>query len=70
MRAVVNEEMCEGHGKCQLAAPEVFVLGDDDVSKVKLDPVPESLRDKVERAARLCPRQAISVVETASVGNA
>jgi ferredoxin len=52
-----------------MAAPEVFVLGDDDVSRVKLDPVPDALREKVERAARLCPRQAISVVETAAVGS-
>lgn len=63
MRAVVNEDMCEGHGKCQLTAPEVFEVGDDDVSRVKLDPVPAELREKVERAVRLCPRQAISIVE-------
>ncbi len=69
MRAVVNEEMCEGHGKCQMSAPEVFELGDDDISRVKLDPVPEELRDKVERAARLCPRQAINVIEAATAAN-
>jgi ferredoxin len=69
MRAVVNEEMCEGHGKCQLAAPEVFELGEDDVSRVKVDPVPAELREKVERAARLCPRQAIAVVEAAAVNS-
>jgi len=68
MKAVVNEDMCEGHGKCQLAAPEVFVLGDDDISKVKLDPIPEELYEKVRRAARLCPRQAITVSEPATVG--
>jgi ferredoxin len=52
-----------------MAAPEVFELGDDDVSRVLVDPVPEELREKVERAARLCPRQAITVVEAAAVGN-
>jgi ferredoxin len=67
MRAVVNEDMCEGHGKCQLTAPEVFEVGDDDVSRVKLDPVPAELREKVERAVRLCPRQAISIVEEPAV---
>jgi ferredoxin len=69
MRAVVNEDMCEGHGKCQMSAPEVFELGDDDISRVKLDPVPEELRQKVERAARLCPRQAISLSEADAPGN-
>lgn len=63
MRVQVNHDMCEGHGKCEMTAPEVFELRDDDLSYVKLDPVPEELREKVERAIRLCPRQAISVVE-------
>jgi ferredoxin len=69
MRAVVNEDMCEGHGKCQMSAPEVFELGDDDISRVKLDPVPENLREKVERAARLCPRQAINLIEAPAPAN-
>ncbi|HEX6030738.1 MAG TPA: ferredoxin [Tepidiformaceae bacterium] len=64
MRVHVNPDMCEGHGKCEMTAPEVFELGDDDLSRVKLDPVPEDLREKVERAVRLCPRQAISVIES------
>ena len=69
MKATVNDEMCEGHGKCQLAAPEVFELGDDDISRVKLDVIPEELYEKVRRAARLCPRQAITVTEPATVGD-
>jgi ferredoxin len=60
VKVVVNSDMCEGHAKCQQAAPEVFKLGPDDVSVVLIDDVPESLKDKVDRAIRLCPRQAIS----------
>lgn len=60
MKVVVNADMCEGHGKCQQAAPEVFKLGDDDVSVVLVDDVPAALKGKVDRAIRLCPRQAIS----------
>jgi ferredoxin len=52
--------MCEGHAKCEMAAPEVFKLGPDDVSIVLVDEVPEELREKVDRAIRLCPRQAIA----------
>ena len=62
MRVRVDEMQCEGHGKCELAAPEVFELGDDDVSRVLVDEVPEDLREKVDRAIRLCPRQAIAWV--------
>ena len=60
MKVKVNSDMCEGHGKCEQAAPEVFKLGPDDVSIVLVDDVPDSLKDKVDRAIRLCPRQAIS----------
>jgi ferredoxin len=63
MRVQVDHDRCEGHAKCQLAAPEVFELRDDDLSYVKLDPVPDNLKDKVERAIRLCPRQAIGRVD-------
>ncbi|GMU40231.1 MAG: ferredoxin [Chloroflexota bacterium] len=55
----VDQQMCEGHGKCQISAPEVFEHRDDDLSHVILDEVPETLVAKVDRAIRLCPRQAI-----------
>lgn len=60
MKVIVSEDLCEGHGKCQAAAPEVFRLGpDDDCSQVLVDEVPADLMEKVEQAVRLCPRQAI-----------
>lgn len=65
MKVQVNHDKCEGHGKCQMAAPEVFELRDDDLSYVLVDDVSEELKAKVERAIRLCPRQAISWVEKA-----
>lgn len=59
MKVAVDHDVCEGHGKCQQAAPAVFELRDDDLSYVLMDDVPESLRPDVEKAIRLCPRQAI-----------
>ena len=55
----VDELMCEGHGRCEDAAPEVFKLDEDDVSRVIVDEVPEEQVGAVEQAIRLCPRQAI-----------
>ncbi|MGE0599335.1 MAG: ferredoxin [Dehalococcoidia bacterium] len=63
MKVKVDADMCEGHAKCQMAAPEVFKVGDDDVSVVLIDEVPKELEEKVGRAIRLCPRQAISWVK-------
>ncbi|MCC6380946.1 MAG: ferredoxin [Dehalococcoidia bacterium] len=62
MRVVVKAELCEGNGKCEAAAPEVFRLGEDDLSRVLVDEVPEALLPRVEQAIRLCPRQALAWV--------
>jgi len=59
MKVVVDYDRCEGHGKCEMAAPKVFKLGDDDLSVVLVDDVPDNMHDDVEHAIRLCPRQAI-----------
>ncbi|MDA0270270.1 MAG: ferredoxin [Chloroflexi bacterium] len=56
----VDHNRCEGHGKCVLAAPEVFEHREDDLSHVLVDDVPEALVTKVDRAIRVCPRQAIA----------
>ncbi|HQW50821.1 MAG TPA: ferredoxin [Tepidiformaceae bacterium] len=64
MKVKVNADMCEGHAKCERIAPEVFKVGDDDVSVVQLEDVPDNLAPKVEQAIRMCPRQAIAWVTT------
>lgn len=63
MRVTVNPDLCEGNLRCVQAAPEVFEVRDDDQAHVLVPEPPQSLRAKVERAARLCPRQAITIVE-------
>ena len=56
----VNDLACEGHGRCEDAAPAVFRVGDDDVSRVLLDDIPDDLVEAVEQAIRRCPRQAVA----------
>jgi len=61
MRVVVDWDLCESNALCMGAAPEVFEVRDDDLLHV-LDETPdESLRAKVVQAARLCPKQAITI---------
>jgi ferredoxin len=58
----IDWNLCEGHGQCVVAAPEVFDLPDDkDQVTVLDDNPPEGLRDKVERAAMVCPMTAITI---------
>ena len=63
MRVVVDTDLCEGNARCVAAAPEVFELGDDDQARVLIEEPGEELREKVERAARVCPRGAIRIIE-------
>ena len=61
MKIVVDHTLCEGHAKCMERAPEVFEVDDDDLSQVIATNLDEALQAKAERAARSCPRQAISI---------
>jgi ferredoxin len=61
MRVVVDFNLCESNALCMDAAPEVFEVREDDFLYV-LDETPDdSLRAKVEQAARVCPKQAITI---------
>lgn len=62
MRVTVDRDRCLGSGNCLTWSSEVFDQSDDDYLVVVLDetPAPE-LWDAVERAAFLCPGQAILV---------
>jgi ferredoxin len=61
MRVVVDFDACESNAVCMGVAPEVFEVRDDDFLYVLQEEPPEELRDKVEEAARRCPKQAIKV---------
>lgn len=62
MRIVVDLKLCESNGLCMDAAPDVFHIDGDDALHVLDENPDESLRDSVETAARMCPKQAISIV--------
>jgi len=62
MRVRIDEELCEGNGLCQQAAPTVFRVGEDDRARLLIERPPDDLRAQVELAVRRCPRQALSIV--------
>ena len=61
MRVVVDFNVCESNALCMGVAPEVFEVRDDDFLYVLDENPPEELRAKVEEAARICPKQAITI---------
>ena len=64
MRVIVDFELCESNALCMAAAPEVFEVRDDDFLYVLQEEPPEELRAKVEEAALVCPKLAITIEET------
>jgi len=60
---VVDRNLCESNARCMAAAPEVFLVEDDDEVQVLQEHPPEESRARVELAVARCPRAAISIVE-------
>jgi ferredoxin len=63
MKIVVDYDLCEANAVCMDVCPECFRVEDDDTLTILMEHPPESLRKKVEEAVRLCPRQALSLLE-------
>ena len=63
-RVVVDFDKCESNALCMAAAPEVFEVREDDFLYVLQEEPPEALRGKCEEAARVCPKQAITIQDT------
>jgi ferredoxin len=61
MKVVVNFDVCMSNAQCMLAAPEVFEVREDGMLYLLQEQPPETLREKIEDAARLCPTQAITI---------
>jgi ferredoxin len=61
MKVIVDFEVCQSHGLCMQAAPEVFELRDDGFLYILQETPPENLRKKVEIAVRECPTGAIKL---------
>ncbi|MBP2336185.1 ferredoxin [Saccharothrix coeruleofusca] len=61
VRIHVDMDVCESHGQCVFAAPEVFSFDDDDRLRYEAEPA-AGLREDVVRAAGACPVRAIALV--------
>lgn len=65
MKIIVDRTLCQGHGLCNMSAPEVFDLDDEGYSTVASPEVPadDRLRARVQAAVTGCPEAAISIEE-------
>ncbi|MEU7019574.1 ferredoxin [Streptomyces sp. NPDC046203] len=63
MKITVDMNLCESHGQCVFAAPEIFSFDDDDYLVYDASP-DDALHDKAVKAAAVCPVRAILVEAT------
>ena len=62
-KILVDYNRCESNARCMQVAPDIFEVRDDDKLYVLDEHPPESARERVMKAVRVCPKQALSVVE-------
>lgn len=63
MKISVDRDRCEANQTCMRVVPEVFRVDEKDQLHVLVDEVGPELRERVERAVKLCPRQALALVD-------
>ncbi len=62
MQVHVDRKLCDNHGQCVIAAPDVFSMNDEGILVVDQTSVDDHV-DEVEDAADVCPLQAIVLSE-------
>jgi ferredoxin len=62
-KIVVDYNRCESNARCMQVAPDIFEVRDDDKLYVLNEHPPESARERVLKAIRVCPKQALSISE-------
>jgi ferredoxin len=54
----VDRNLCDNHGQCAIAAPDVFRMNDEGILEHE-DEFADNILDEVEEAIDVCPAQAI-----------
>ncbi len=60
---VVDLDLCQGHGVCEMEAPDLFEVGKDRKVNVLLEHPDESQRRAAEQAVKYCPTHALKLQE-------
>lgn len=63
MRVAADRAVCIQAGNCVMVADSLFDQDDDGIVVVLVDEVPADEEDKAREAVKLCPSQALRIVE-------
>jgi len=62
MKIIIDRNLCSGHGRCYMLAPDVFGHDDEGYSVLLYEDVPPKLEAQARTAERNCPECAIRLV--------
>lgn len=62
-RIAVDLDLCQGHGVCEMEAPELFEVGTDRKVNVLLEHPGEDQRKAAEQAVKYCPTHALKIID-------
>jgi ferredoxin len=57
----LDKELCTGHGRCYVLAPDVFDEDERGHSILKLEDVPPEHRERAQAGVDSCPEHALSI---------
>lgn len=60
MRVTVDHQVCTGHGRCYVLAPEVFDADENGYCLIRSEEVPPGLEAQARKGQENCPERAIS----------
>ena len=63
MKISADRDVCISAGNCVMAADAVFDQDEDGIVVVLVDDVPDGEEDHVREAVKLCPSQALRLVD-------
>jgi ferredoxin len=63
MRVEVDLDKCTGHGICESIADDVFEVREDGSVEIHDGALPESDRDRIQRAVTQCPAAALRLLD-------
>ena len=63
MRVLADRDVCISAGNCVMAAAAIFDQDDDGIVEVLVDEVPDGEQDHAREAVRLCPSEALRIVD-------
>jgi ferredoxin len=58
-----DRDVCIQAGNCVMVADSVFDQDDDGIVVVLVDHIPDDQQDKAREAVKLCPSQALTIVD-------